>query len=267
MIYLKSLTIAAFIVLNCNFSQALARTAKDTCSASIFEAVKRDLKLEKLSIKEDASNVVSSACKAWPYKDDLLLAAFAYDEGVKYEKKRVVAVIDKKKMHIVSSHANDISEDAVTEVGNNSFKVDTAKYQLAEDIRAFGVVFNNSARGPSCGEAYWGKELTLYTINAGKLRPMLVIDLWRQQWLAGCPASVRNDMPSFWEDAALSLSMAQSSTNGLRDIVATAKIAVNSGEGMAKEFKNRKNRIEKRLMRFDGKTYKSTKEAWWLGNF
>jgi hypothetical protein len=265
MIYMKSLTIAAFIVLCCNFSNTLAQDAKDTCSPSIYKAIKRDLKLEKLWFGTDRNYLVSSACKAWPYKGDLLLVALAYDEGVKYERKQVIAVIDKK-MRVVSSSVSDIYEDAMTQVGESSFKLDTARYQLANDIRAFGVIFKSSAHGANCASGYFNDTLTLYIPNEEKLKPVITIYLYKQQWLAGCPASA-NNVPSFWEDAGLTLGMANSSTNGFRDILVTAKIEVNGGDEVPKEFKNRKNRTEQRVMKFDGKTYKSTKEAWWLGNF
>lgn len=265
-IHMKSLTIAAFIVMCCNFSNAFAQDAKDTCTPSIYKAIKRDLKLEKLSFKVDKNNLVSSACKAWPYKDNLSLAAIAFDEGVKYERKQIIAVIDNKNVRVVSSSVSDIYEDAVTQFGESSFNLDTARYQLANGIRAFGVIFKSFAHGANCGSGYSNNTLTLYITHEEKLKPLITIDLYKQKWLAGCPASATN-VPSFWEDASLTLSVANSSTNGFRDILVSAKIEVNGGDEIPKEFKNRKNRTEQRVMKSDGKTYKSTKEAWWLRNF
>lgn len=254
------LAAGALMVLCALSGSVLAQQAEDKCAADDLKIVARDLKLPELSPRADEGNVIAAACRTWPYRSNLLLAALAYDEGVEYEKKLIVAVIDEKTRRVVSSLRSTIGEDAVTEVGEYSLRLDTARYQLADGVRAFGVRFNSSARGASCGEAYWGDELTLYVPEGSNLRPVVTMNLSQQHWLKGCPAATSS---ALWEDAALAVGMARASTNGFHDLEVTAKISVSvEGDAAAGELKDR---IERHTLHYDGKTYQKGKAVpWWL---
>lgn len=238
---------------------AFAQTREDKCTPDVYKVVKRYLKIEEFAPIQDGGNVISSACRTWPYKTNLLLAAFAYDEGVEYEKKLTVLILDEKTKSVISSYRNVIGEDAVTEVDEYSLKLDTARYQLSESVRAFGVRFKSSARAASCGEGYWGNELTLFLPEGKTLRPLATVNLYHQRWLEGCPAVTS---PVLWEDAMLTVSMDRASTNGLFDLVITAKITVNAMDTPAR---NLKDRIERHTLRYNGKSYeKGNRVPWWL---
>lgn len=235
---------------------AYALDENDQCGPDAYAAVNQSMKITRLS----PDNVVSAACRTWPYKTNLLLAVFAYDEGIESEKKLLVAVIDQKAKRVVSSFQDAYYEDALTEVGEYSLKLDTARYQLAENVRAFGIRFNSAARGASCGEARWGNELTLFVPEGKNLRPVASLNLYQQQWHRGCPAAAS---PALWENATLTVGMAKSSTNGFQDLEITAKIEVNSIESPTGSLKNR---IERHTLRYDGKYYKKERNLvpWWL---
>jgi len=126
---------------------AFAQTREDTCAPDVYKAVKQHLKINEFAPRQDDGNVISAACRIWSYKTNQLLAAFAYDESVEYEKRLVVLILDEKTKSVISSFRGDIGEDAVTEVGEHSLKLDTARYQLGESVRAFGIRFTSSARG------------------------------------------------------------------------------------------------------------------------
>ena len=247
------------MVLSLLSSIAFAGTQEDKCAPDVFETLTRTVPTNQLSLRQDGGNVTSEACKIWPYKPDLLLVAIAYDEGVEYEKSLFIAVIDKKTRQVVSSLKQAIYEDATTEVGERSLRLDTARYQLANDVRAFGVRFNSSARGASCGEAYWNDELTLLVPEGKDLRPVTSLNLYQQRWLEGCPAATSS---ARWEDATLTVDMDKASTNGLFDLVITARITVNS---MGTATGKTKDRIEQHRLRYDGATYQKGKSVpWWL---
>lgn len=235
---------------------AYAQGDEDQCGPDAYAAVNKSMKITRLS----PDNVVSAACRTWPYKTNLLLAVFGYDERVKYEKKLLVSVIDKKTKRVVSSFQDVVYEDALTEVGEYSLKLDTARYQLAENVRAFGIRFNSTARGASCGEARWGNELTLFVPEGKNLRPVASLNMYQQQWHRGCPAAMSS---ALWEDATLTVGMAKSATNGFQDLEITAKIEVNAIESPTE---NLKNRIEQHTLRYDGKYYKKERNLvpWWL---
>lgn len=244
----------------CFFSvTAFAQTREDKCAPDVFKAVKQHLKINEFAPRHDGGNVISAACKIWPYKANLLLAAFAYDEGVEYEKQLVVLILNEKTKSVISSFRQGIGEDAVTEVDEYSLQLDTARYQLSESVRAFGVRFKSSAHGANCGGGYWGNELTLFAPEGKNLRPLATLNLYHQRWLEGCPAAAS---PALWEDAILTVSIGEASTNGLFDLVITAKITVNSMDAPTRDLKDR---IEQHTLRYDGKFYQKGKSVpWWL---
>lgn len=256
---MKKIDLAVVFAL-CVFSAtAFAQRQENTCAPVVYESVKRILKVNEFSPRQNGGNVISAACRIWPYKTNLLLAAFAYDGGVEYEKQSIVLVIDQKTWRVSNSFRHVIGEDAITEVGERSLNLDTAKYQLTENIRAFGVRFISSARGASCGEAYWGNELTLFVPEKKTLRPVLTLNLYQQRWLQGCPRGMSQKL---WEDAELTISMANTSTNGFYDLEVTAKITVNAdGASTGKH----RDRTEQHMLRYDGTTYqKGQLIPWWL---
>ena len=256
---MKTINLAAALVV-CFFSATtFAQTWEDTCAPDVFKAVKRHLNIDEFAPRQDGGSVISAACRIWPYKTNQLLAVFAYDGGIEYEKRLVVLILDEKSKSVISSFRGDIGEDAVTEVGEHSFTLDTARYRLNESVRAFGVRFNTSARGASCGEARWNDELTLFLPEGKNLRPVAVLNLYQQRWLEGCPSATSH---ALWEDAMLTVSMGEANTNGLFDLVVTAKITVNS---MDAPTRNLKDRIERHTLRYDGKFYRKGKSVpWWL---
>ena len=256
---MKTINLAAALVV-CLFStMAFAQGREDTCAPDVYEAVKQYLKVNDFAPRRNGGNVVSAACRVWPYKTNQLLAAFAYDAGVEHEKRLVVLILDGKTKSVVSGFRGSIGEDAVIEVGERSLEVDTARYQLGESARAFGIRFTSAARGASCGQGYWGNELTLFVPEGTNLRPVATLNLHRQRWLEGCPAATSR---ALWEDAMLTVGMSEARTNGLFDLVVTARITVNS-KGMSPG--SLKDRTERHTFRYNGKSYEKGKSApWWL---
>lgn len=95
--------------------------------------------------------VIASACKVMPNAPQTTIAAIAFDSLPKSKnpddssKLQVVALVEGGK--VVAAEQSIVEEDAATEVGPNSYRIDTAPYRLSRDVRAFGIVFTSSARG------------------------------------------------------------------------------------------------------------------------
>ena len=224
---------------------ALAQTRADVCAPDVYEAVKQHLQIDRFAPRRDDGNVIAAACRIWPHQPDSLLAAFAYDEGVEYEKRLIVLVLDAKTKRVVSSARHVIGEDAIIAVGEHSLAL---------------VIFQSGARGASCGQGYWGNELTLFLPEGSTLRPVAVLNLSFTRWLEGCPATA-NDR-ALWEDAQLTVRVGTTRINGLFDLIVTASIGVSA---MNVSPGRRKDRVERHTLRYDGKVYTRGKAApWWL---
>ncbi len=230
---------------------AISKTNDEKCSQEIYDSVGRYLGMDNFL---PSGIVVSEACKTWPFKTGFLLAGFAYDTGVEYEKSLVVAILDKKTLRVIASFQGVISEDAVTEAGQSSLKLDTAKYQLTGDIRAFGLRFTSSARGPSCADGASWDELTLFVQEKKKLRPVFRKDMQFQEALRGCIGSATGH--DVWEYGKRVVSVADTQSNGFFDLLITETITVDGNvEQMPKDIDTKK-RTRSYLMKYDGKEYR-----------
>jgi hypothetical protein len=232
--------------------------AQGSCPGTVTAAV---AKHADIKLKNKAANVVAAACKVWPYDPKTLLSAFAFDTGDAELRTVVVAMVDAGSGRVVRSHATTVTVDSAVDFGEYSFNIDTAPYQLAKDVRAFGLRFTSSAHGPSCAQRLSRDELTLFVPDAKGLRPVL-------QGLAMNTLEVRDndcigpgsDAPI--DEATLSLGLAPTAANGLADLVVTAQIVRQSPGADAKG----KPRLERHTLHYDGKEYQGGKKhPWWLG--
>jgi len=224
--------------------------------------VGKHLKIEEFASRRQGGSVIAESCKTLPNDGDLMLSAFAYDAGVEGQKQIIVAVINRKSKRVVSSYKKDVDEDATTEVGEYSLKLDTAPYQLAADTRAYGVRFRSSARGASCGEGRSGDELTLFVPEGRKLRPVLSLDMYHQRLIQGCIGAATG--ADIWREASLTIDIAESVSNGFHDLRATARISV---DGNVEPRPRVKIAVQNRILRYDGKSYKTGRNnPWWLDN-
>jgi hypothetical protein len=251
-----------------------ATLEKKKCDSEIYAAIERDLRLADFTGRAQDENerfIVSQACKTWPYKPEFTLVALAYDAGVEYEKELVVAVFDKKKKRVVSSYQRRIEEDALTTLLDDSLGFDTARYQLAENMRAFGLRFHNHANGPRCRENFWNDQLTLFVPEGKSLRPVLSLYRHRSRIL-GCDSAcidytqVRDESECITtlEDSNLSISIDENiGVNGFHDLRVTANISTESFAFFSDAPRAAaKEHVEQVIFRYNGKRYEPV-APWW----
>lgn len=89
------------------------------------------------SVAADA--MVTAACKLWPYDKNVMIVAEAWAKDKERDKNLVVALIDTKTMTIKSTFQGTVVEDASWSVLPGSVRLDTARYDLAPGVRAFGI--------------------------------------------------------------------------------------------------------------------------------
>ena len=237
-----------------------AAPSEGKCSEAAYAAVGRHLQIENFKPREQSGSVFSEVCRTWPDDSNLVFSAFAYDAGVDNEKQIIVAVVDKKSRRVIRSYTRSVYEDAITEFGEGSLVMHAVRYQLAADVKAFGVQFR-SAAWARCAEGGQGDELTLFVPRGRQLRPVLTLHLDQQKSIRGC---VNPSFPSaIWHDARITLAVEDATTSGLHDMRATARIAVVSNGEPAPRIEKP---VQHYIFRYDGKSYKKGKLApWWLG--
>ncbi|QTD93923.1 multidrug ABC transporter ATPase [Burkholderia anthina] len=239
---------------------APAAQAADTqpCDDATLVAVARwaGITNARLAARDTDRLVVASACKAMPNAPETTIVAAAFDSLPKSKnpddsnKLQVVALVEGGK--VVAAERSVVEEDAATEIGEHSYQIDTAPYRLSPDVRAFGVVFTSSARGPSCPDADASEELTLWVREGNRIRPVFGTN--RYGWVAvegeACGPGV-GDASS--EEARMTIAVEKTSSHGFADLSITAHITKTQRKDG--DYADTGKRTARTIVHYDGKTY------------
>ncbi|UXU92411.1 multidrug ABC transporter ATPase [Burkholderia sp. S-53] len=228
------------------------------CSDDTVTAIARWAGIASARIATRDANrlVVASACKIMPNAPGTTIAAVAFDSLSKSknpdesDKLQVVALVEGGK--VVAAERSMVQEDAITEIGPNSYRIDTAPYRLSPDVRAFGIVFTSSARGPSCPDAYAENELTLWVREGNRIRPVFGTNLdgWVGVEGEACGPGV-GDASS--ESAHMTIAVENTSSHGFADLSITARITKTQRKNG--DYSDSGKRTSRTVVHYDGKSY------------
>jgi len=245
---------------------APALAAAGDCPDGVVESLRVSDAFGEIPPPDYPMNVVAEACKIWPHDPSRLLVAAAYSTDESFAGNRSlhirVAMLDAEDHHFLAGHALRKEEDAAFELSEGGLSLDTARYDLAPGIRAFGVVVDNQANN-GCPDYSYDRELTLFVVDGAKLQPVLRQDLFAWMRVEGEPCSLSMDRVVM-DHADVLLAMAGGTHAGYRDIRLTAKITryTNEPDSDATE----RTRTEHRLLRYDGHQYRPVgdDDVFWL---
>lgn len=116
---------------------------------------------------------IAAACKVWPHDRRTLLSAVVFDTGNAEQKTLAVAMVDAGSGRVERSYETEVVVDSAVDFGERSLSIDTAPYELARGVRAFGLRFTSAAGGPGCADGISRDELTLFVPDGTTLRPVL----------------------------------------------------------------------------------------------
>lgn len=144
-----------------------------------------------------------------------------------------------------------LTEDAIH---ISEIKVDTARYTLAGDARAFGLRIVR--QGSSRVNPYSNETLTLYVPRGPKLAKVLdglEVALERGEWDANCAGN--------FETVRGSLSIARSTSDGYADLLLrqTRTETRSSAQGDECVTQERLAKFSSRMLRYDGTAYRAAK--------
>ncbi|MBK9218540.1 MAG: hypothetical protein IPL70_09030 [Uliginosibacterium sp.] len=167
---------------------------------------------------ENGGLLVAGICKPWPANKSRTIAAFAYDAGIEYEKQLLLAVIDRPSNRVIASYKGVITEDAGTEVSSYSLRLDTARYTLSKNARAFGLRLS-TFRDRCTYEGGSDDELTLFVVDGQTIRPVLTETMSHWSYGGGNRCG-GEDAPS--TDANTLINIEPTISNGFADLRFTA---------------------------------------------
>ena len=185
-----------------------------------------------LGHEPDASAVIAaSACRSAPAYHARLVAV-AWRAGHQDDLQLVIAAIDSTTGQVGASFKADLDPDPGVKIVSGSLWLDTAAYDLAPGVRAFGLdIASGSPRG--CAGAGSGARRSLFVSQGRFIRPVLQ-DLPMSEWSliqrgkSACTDSSAPDL-TITEDFTATLGLAPTSTRGYRDLVVTGAAARDDG--------------------------------------
>lgn len=202
---------------------------------------------------ENGGIVIASACKRWPYDPSKTIAAFAYDDGEdEYQKTLLVAVVDSNSNRVLASYEGKIQEDSASEVRKDSLWIDTARYNLSKNTRAFGIA-TATFRDRCTFEGGSDFQEMLFVIDGEVARPVFskTMSYWSYEGGDRCSSEV--DVPR--TDAAIAIAPERTSSNGFADLRLTAT-------------RDGKTRPLSLVVKYDGRQYdllpwEKAFDTWW----
>ena len=240
--------------------------AAESCDSQVIASVGEHFNIKNFNSGDENGVIMAATCKTWPFKDNVVIAALAYaadpkeKSDMESKKGLLVLTMDNHSRTIISSYRDTIEEDAITSVQQDSFQLDTARYQLSKDVRAFGLRFRSGAPWPRGAEHTWDDQLTLFVPSGSELRPVFKYFMNVQRSLDGSIDA--------WESASLSISIEKTASNGYADLKISAVIEPGTDIDPRPATMNMKKRVESFVLHFDDSTYGTYTPVgnvpWWL---
>ncbi len=222
-----------------------AQLAPQPCGESIVNLVVEHLAASDPEEIIRPEAIVASACKVWPKNNSITISAFAYHSDLYPEGRDsphieglILVMIDNQKKQIIASYRDKIEEGADMIVAENSLRIDTARYDLAPGVRAFGL---DVMSGPtSYVTIYSGPTRTLFIQDRKSIRPMTTFDINPSALIQGCDPSTSYANPceesaekegeTVIENIYYGVGIGKTATNGYANLLITATIAYSNGE-------------------------------------
>jgi len=217
--------------------QAVGAQVEQLCDARTLASIGRYVQAPnfsepRLGQAPDAGAVVAAAaCRAAPAYHGRLVAA-AYRSGHQDDLLLVIAIVDSTTGQIGASFKGNLDSDPNVRIVSGSLWLDTAAYDLAPGVRAFGLdVTSGLPRG--CAGVGSGARRSLFVSQGRFIRPVLQ-DLPMSEWAliqrgkSACTDGSAPDL-TITENFTATLSLASTSTRGYRDLVVTGAAARDDG--------------------------------------
>lgn len=255
-----------FILMLSNFCMA---ENNDRCTEDILQLIRAKLNYPTLNYRKyeygsfvAGDQIISGVCKVWP-KDSLktIVAIAYYEEGHVqtggdedlYDKKHyILAIVNSSQSKLISSYQWDAND----EIGTNSLSIDTARYDIAAGVRAFGLDISEQYH-PHSVNGGLGAYRTLFIQEGEIIKPVLK-DFRLSEW-----DFVVESMVSTWShgnksirNISYTISIGKNVTNGLRNLEVTKSITYDPDTDSEEIVNIPKN--ESKLLKtlhFNGKEY------------
>jgi hypothetical protein len=240
--------------------QAVGAQVEQLCDARTLAALGRALHVDNfrepaLGHEADAAAVVAAAaCRAAPAFHGRLIAA-AWRSGHEGDLLLAVAVVDAGGQ-VGATFKGNLDSDPNVKIVSGSLWLDTAAYDLAPGVRAFGLDIT-SGLPHGCAGAGSGARRSLFVGQGRFIRPVLQ-DLPMSEWTliqrgrSACTDSGAPDL-TITENFSATLGLAPTSTRGYRDLVVTGSATRDDGHLEERP-------LLRSVLKWDGRVYSTAEQ-------
>jgi hypothetical protein len=195
--------------------------------------------------------LVADACNTTRIGSVRSIVAAAYRPQIEDdvgEWNTIVAVVEPRRGRVLAVFTGTIGDGDGGVISQGSLRIDTARYDLAPGVRAFGVDVSSHPTRASCGESGAGPFRTLYVQDGSSLRPVLDVTLssWRVVSGKACPNVAKDDEFGIIERTRQTISVTSQATNGYANLVLNQTI--DEAPAPRKHI----------MLRYDGSHYRAT---------
>jgi hypothetical protein len=244
--------------------QAVGAQLEQLCDARTLATVGRFVAIDNFrepALGHDAdanARVAAAACRAAPAYGGRL-AAVAYRAGRQDDLLLVIALVDSAG-RVGPSFKGNLDSDPNVKIVSGSLWLDTAAYDLAPGVRAFGLdITTGLPRGCAAGGS--GARRSLFVGQGRFVRPVLQ-DLPLSEWnliQRGRSACTDSSAPelTITENFSATLGLAPTSTRGYRDLVVKGTAARDDGHVDERP-------VLRTVLKWDGRVYSTDEQqrAW-----
>jgi hypothetical protein len=201
--------------------------------------------------------MVAGKCKVWSYDKSKTIAAFSYGHDISdtAQVNLVVALIDTHKNVIdaISNFEGFLQGvDAVYHTAS-SLSIDTARYDLAPGIRAFGI--NNYSENPysQLHDGGSGANRTLFVEDGKQIKSIFNITLSNWHYVQVgyyCNSEEATTEKIEIDNSDFTIGMSKTITNGYANLIITEVATTTDCDGKILKKKSSQNEVT-----YDGKAY------------
>lgn len=224
-----AIVIMCFGLSQSSYAQSDPSEKNQRCSQSILRLVGKHFDVSDF---ENGGVITAEACKVWPKNSAITITAFAYEDASGINgKSLVIAMIDNTKGKIIATYKGAQITSGDSGIAENGLQLDTARYDVAPGIRAFGLDITESYRA-NCGDGGYGPARTLFVQDGKEIRPILInffVSTWRfiKGGNPGCvsPGAAEETVT---EDISYSIGIGNATTHGYANLLITAVSSIST---------------------------------------
>lgn len=196
--------------------------------------------IDDLNIRKNLSVDYLGACKVMPNAPELTIIALLSSENSAYFEDLDLVIVKSNTGEMINKlHTPHFYETGPHAYIDGGLTIDTAKYQLTKDIRAFGITYTDDHTfegNQKVLHLYYAKEKEIVPVLGGgdslDESGLSIETFWQHD---GCTKSTLSMLPSI--------------TNNFFDILVTEKSSSNC------DFKKSSTRTRKYILKYDNKQY------------